>query len=117
MESEKNIEKIVQRCQIGRRDAFEKLFEIYQPRLKYYIRRLKGNSNNTDDILQDTWLSVFKKINSLRNIKAFNVWLYRIARNKVYDGFKDKPKFIQLPEADLPVSNADEPTFSEDQAR
>ena len=40
MEFEKQLEIIVHRCRDGERAAFEELFEIYQPRLKYYVRRL-----------------------------------------------------------------------------
>jgi RNA polymerase sigma-70 factor (ECF subfamily) len=100
MEFEKQLEKIVHRCQGGERAAFEELFEIYQSRLKYYIRRL------------DIWLTVFKKINRLKNAQSFVVWLYRIARNKVYDGFRCKDRFVKLPEDDeFPVSGSDESAF------
>ena len=112
MEFEKRLLKIVQRCQDGEKAAFEELFEIYQPRLKYYVRRLDGNGTNIDDILQDIWLTVFKKIHSLKDAQSFVVWLYRIARNKVYDGFRLKDRFDRLPEDDeLPVSGTDEPVF------
>ncbi|MHC4152010.1 MAG: RNA polymerase sigma factor [Planctomycetota bacterium] len=81
MELEQPPEKIVRRCQNGQRAAFEELFEIYQPRLKYYVRRLDTGDNNSDDILQDIWLTVFKKIHKLKEARSFTVWLYRIARN------------------------------------
>ena len=56
MESEKQLENIVIRCKNGYREAFEQLFELYQPRLKYYVRRL-DSSGETDDILQDIWVT------------------------------------------------------------
>jgi RNA polymerase sigma-70 factor (ECF subfamily) len=112
MEFEKRLLNIVQRCQDGEKAAFEELFEIYQPRLKYYVRRLDCSGTNIDDILQDIWLTVFKKIHKLKYAQSFIVWLYRIARNKVYDGFRLKDRFIRLPEDDeLPVSGTDEPVF------
>ena len=112
MDFEKQLEKIVHRCQDGEREAFEELFEIYQPRLKYYVRRLNSRGTNIDDILQDIWLTVFKKIHKLKDAQSFVVWLYRIARNKVYDGFRRKDSLLRLPEEDeLPVSGSDEPVF------
>ena len=48
MEFENQLVKIVQRCQNGQRTAFEELFEMYQPRLKYYVRRLGDGSGNVD---------------------------------------------------------------------
>jgi len=112
MEFENRLENIVHRCRDGERTAFEELFEMYQPRLKYYVRRLNSDGASIDDILQDIWLTVFKKINKLKDVRSFNVWLYRIARNKVYDGFRRKDRFIRLPEEDeLPVSGRDEPVL------
>ena len=112
MEFERQLEKIVLRCQNGERAAFEELFERYQPRLKYYVRRLDSGGINIDDILQDIWLTVFNKIHKLKDAKSFAVWLYRIARNKVYDGFRRKERFVKLPEEDqFPVSDSIEPAF------
>jgi len=117
MEVEKQLVEIVHRCKDGDRAAFEELFEIYQPRLKYYVRRLDSGGDNIDDILQDIWLTVFKKIRKLKDVRSFNVWLYRIARNKVYDGFRRKDRFVGLPEDDeFPVSSNDEPVFDAEDA-
>lgn len=111
------LEKIVLRCKGGDSSAFEELFELYQPRLKYYVRRLDGTTA-ADDLLQDIWLTVFKKIRKLKEPKAFNVWLYRIARNRVFSGFRRKERFLSLPEEnDLPVSKADESTFDANDAQ
>ena len=112
MEFEERLEEIVHRCRDGERTAFEELFEMYQPRLKYYVRRLDSGGANIDDTLQDIWLAVFKKIHKLKDAQVFAVWLYRIARNKVYDGFRNKDRFARLPEEDeLPVSGSDEPAL------
>ena len=117
MELEKRLERIVHRCQDGERTAFEELFEMYQPRLKYYVRRLDSGSANIDDTLQDIWLTVFKKIDKLKDVRSFNVWLYRIARNKVYDRFRRKDRYVPLPEDDeFPVSGSAEPVFDANDA-
>ncbi len=112
MDSEGQLEKIVHRCQNGERTAFEELLEIYQPRLKYYVRRLNSEDVDTNDVLQDVWLSVFKKIHKLKDTQNFAVWLYRIARNKVYNGFRRKERFVRLPEEkEIAVSGSIEPAF------
>jgi RNA polymerase sigma-70 factor (ECF subfamily) len=117
MELGKQLEIIVLRCQNGDTDAFEELFELYQPRLKYYIRRLDATGANTDDTLQDIWLTVFRKIHKLKDARSFPIWLYRIARNRVYGRFRRKQKFARLPEEEhLPELGYDEPVFDADDA-
>jgi len=112
MKFENRLKETVHRCLLGERAAFEELFEMYQPRLKYYVRRLDSGDANVDDILQDVWLTVFKKIHKLKDARIFPVWLYRIARNKVYDRFRRKESFLSLPQEDeLPVSGCAEPVF------
>jgi RNA polymerase sigma-70 factor (ECF subfamily) len=113
----KQLEIIVLRCQNGDTDAFEELFERYQPRLKYYIRRLDATGTNTDDTLQDIWLTVLRRIHKLKDAQSFPIWLYRIARNKVYGRFRQKQKFVRLPEEEhLPEPGEDEHVFSADDA-
>ena len=117
MDFEERLESIVRRCQDGERAAFEELFEMYQPRLKYYVRRLDSGGANIDDTLQDIWLTVLKKIHKLKDAEVFSVWLYRIARNRVYDGFRHKDSFARLPEEDeFPVADRVEPAFDTNDA-
>jgi RNA polymerase sigma-70 factor (ECF subfamily) len=51
-------------------------------------------------------------LSKLKDARIFAVWLYRIARNKVYDGFRRKDRFLRLPEEnELPLSGSAEPVF------
>ncbi|MBN1973301.1 MAG: sigma-70 family RNA polymerase sigma factor [Sedimentisphaerales bacterium] len=117
MESQKQLENIVIRCKSGQREAFEQLFELYQPRLKYYVRRLNSNSE-TDDILQDIWIKVFRKIRKLKENSSFPIWLYRIARNEVFLRFRQNEKFVELPEeTEHPECKEDNYEFSAEDAQ
>lgn len=113
MDSSEKIEMLVLRCQIGDRDAFEELFEQFHPRIRYYVRRLDETDAYTEDILQDIWLIVLRKIQKLKDPKAFPAWLYRIARNEIYGRFRNKEPVSQLKEEELSlVSNEDDPEFT-----
>ncbi len=97
--SDKLIEQVlILRCQIGDKDAFAELIERYQAPLRYFISRLSANPETTEDIFQDTWLTVIRRIHSLKKTDAFSTWLYRIARNKVYQRFRSKRKVYRLNE-------------------
>jgi len=86
------------RCQMGDKDAFAEIIERYERPLRYFINRLLDNSELTEDIFQDTWLTVIRRIHGLREIDAFPAWLYRIARNKVYQQLRKKRNFSRLDE-------------------
>ena len=97
MNSEKQLQILVRQCQHGRRAAFEELFRRFQPRLRYYVRRLTADKNHsTEDVLQDVWIKVVSKIGSLKDRKAFVAWLYSIARNEVYSRARMPDPFASL---------------------
>jgi RNA polymerase sigma-70 factor (ECF subfamily) len=106
------------RCQMGDKDAFKVLFNRYERPLRYFINRLLDNSELTEDIFQDTWLTVIGRIHSLKEVDAFPAWLYRIARNKVYQQHRAKKNVSSLDENVAVEDYAEGEDFSvEDAAR
>lgn len=89
---------LVLRCQIGDNHAFAELIDNYQRPLRYFITRLLGDPKTAEDIFQDTWLTVIKKICTLKEPNAFSTWLYRIARNHVYKELKRAKQLLPLDE-------------------
>jgi RNA polymerase sigma-70 factor (ECF subfamily) len=75
----------VLRAQQGDAEAFRRLVECYERRMLYYILRLVDDGDQTLDILQEVWLSVFRLLPKLEAPEAFRVWIYRIAHGKVMD--------------------------------
>lgn len=75
---------LILRCQGGDEAALEELIARYSPGLRFYLAKLIGNADAADDLLQDTWIDVYRKVNRLADSGAFAAWLYRIARDKAY---------------------------------
>ena len=104
---------LVVRCQAGDHLAFAELVEAFHKRLCYYIERLVEQPNDVDDILQQVWLDVYRKLPRLRSPKAFRVWLYRIARDKVYLGRRRKKSIVlRYTYEEFPLDSHREPAFS-----
>ena len=115
--SDKLIEQVlILRCQIGDKDALAGLIERYQAPLRYFISRLSANPETAEDIFQDTWLTVIRRIHSLKKTDAFSTWLYRIARNKVYQQFRRKKKLSELDENIAVPNNTENDVFSPEDA-
>ena len=115
--SDKLIEQVlILRCQIGDKDALAGLIERYQAPLRYFISRLSANPETAEDIFQDTWLTVIRRIHSLKKTDAFSTWLYRIARNKVYQRFRRKRKLFELNENIAIPNDTENDVFSTEDA-
>jgi len=115
--SDQLIEQVlVLRCQIGDKDAFAELIEQYQAPLRYFISRLSANPEMAEDTFQDTWLTVIRRIHTLKKIDAFSTWLYRIARNKVYQQLRRKRKLSELNENIAVPNNTENDVFSTEDA-
>ncbi len=109
---------LILRCQLRDRQAFAELIDRYQRPLRYFIARLVGNPDVADELSQDTWLTVLSKIHTLRNAATFGVWLYRIARNKVYEELRRRKVTVGLDEGlAAPDDTMDELGAFEDAAK
>lgn len=73
---------LVVRCQAGEESAFEELVIQYNPRLKYYLRRIVPREHQVEDVLQEVWLAAYRALPRLTDASAVGHWLYRIARDK-----------------------------------
>lgn len=62
--------------------AFHELVIKYQERLYWHIRKIVLNHDDTDDILQNTFVKVWKSIENFREESSLFTWLYRIATNE-----------------------------------
>ena len=104
------------RCQIGDKEALAELIDRYQAPLRYFISRLSANSETAEDIFQDTWLTVIRRIYSLKKLDAFSTWLYRIARNKVYQQLRRKKTLSKLNDNITVPNNTKDDVFSPEDA-
>jgi len=109
---------LITRCQLRDRQALAELIERYGPPVRYFIRRLVDNADLADELFQDTWLTVIRKIHTLGNPERFTVWLYRIARNRVYQEFRRRRQVVELDESMEAPENPEEEVLSfEDAAK
>jgi RNA polymerase sigma-70 factor (ECF subfamily) len=80
--TEPDDQMLVRRFKQGEREyAFKTLVQRYQERVYWTIRRIVGDHDDTDDIAQETFVTVWKKLDTFREEANFFTWLYRIAIN------------------------------------
>lgn len=103
---------MVVKCQIGERSAWDALYRQFNPALGYYLRRLLGDGPVADDLRQEVWLTVVRKIGRLKAPEAFTVWLYRIARGKAMTWLKTRSRDAPLDDPPAAPPQLDEGAFS-----
>src|SRR5947207_15029500 len=77
----KSDEALVARVRLSDEQAFDDLVTRYQDKVYGLVLRLSGNASDAEEILQDTFLQVYRKIDQFRSEARFSTWLYRIAMN------------------------------------
>ena len=82
--------ELVRRAQHGDSDAFAALFYAHKPRVYSLCLRMTNNTAEAEDLTQDAFLQVFRKLATFRGDSALSTWLYRVAVNTVLMHFRKK---------------------------
>lgn len=62
--------------------AFNELLDTYQERLYWHIRKMVITHENADDVLQNTFIRVYKNIQNFQEKSSLHTWMFRIAYNE-----------------------------------
>lgn len=80
--TEKSDRELVEEFKAGKKDhAFDILVRRYQERIYWTVRRIVGNHEDADDVSQETFVTVWNKLDGFREESNFFTWLYRIGVN------------------------------------
>jgi RNA polymerase sigma-70 factor (ECF subfamily) len=90
--------ELVQAINNGRTDLFQELIEKYQQKIYNFGMRMCGESRDAEDLVQETFLNIFRYLNGFRYETRFKNWMYRVATTTCLKA-KRKPK--HAPEREL----------------
>ncbi|MEK3885323.1 RNA polymerase sigma factor SigW [Paenibacillus sp. PL2-23] len=78
----------------GDQQAFAELVDLYQDKLYHMAYRMLSNRQEAEDVVQDTFLRVYKNLDRFDETLKFSTWIYRIATNLCIDRLrKRKPTY------------------------
>jgi len=97
---------LVARAGDGDARAFEILIDWYQAAIFRYTYRMLGDRGAAEDVVQDTFVAVWRGLPGLAEPAAFRGWLYRIATRRAFDVLR-----ARRPEVGLPMGT-DEPVIT-----
>ena len=99
--------QLIARAQQGDEGAFAALFEAHKRRVYSLCLRMTGNTAEAEDLTQEVFLQLFRKISTFRGESAFSTWLHRLAINVVLMHVRKKGlQQVSLDEVD---TSQDEP--------
>jgi RNA polymerase sigma-70 factor (ECF subfamily) len=81
---------IIKRAQAGDSEAFADLFNAHKARIYALCLRMTSNTAEAEDLTQDAFMQVFRKLSTFRGDSALSTWLHRIAVNTVLMHFRKK---------------------------
>ena len=73
--------QLVVAAQKGDVQSFEELFALYHGKVYALARMILKNTGNAEDVLQETFITAWKKLHTLETPPTFSVWVQVIAKN------------------------------------
>ncbi|MBD3889897.1 RNA polymerase sigma factor [Olleya marilimosa] len=96
--------------------AFKTLITLYKERLYWHIRHIVKSHDDANDVLQNTFIKVFKNINKFKGDSQLYSWLYRIATNEALTHLKRNAKLKNITNEDaqdLAINNLQSDVYFE----
>ncbi|MBA3713833.1 MAG: RNA polymerase sigma factor [Pyrinomonadaceae bacterium] len=82
--------ELAQKSAAGDMDAFEELYRRHFRRVYALCLRMMGNPTEAEDLTQEVFTNLYKKIGSFRGDSAFTTWLHRMTVNQVLMHFRKR---------------------------
>lgn len=82
-------------------EQFDGLVSDYKECLYWHIRRMVISHDDADDVLQNTFIKVFKNLENFKGESKVYTWLYRIATNESLTFLKKKARRLQIDDEQL----------------
>ena len=73
--------RLIRRLKAGEQAALEDAFNLYSGRLYNVAQRILGEPADAEEVIQDVFLTVYRKVNMFKGDSQFSTWLYRLTVN------------------------------------
>lgn len=96
-------DKLISRLQdrSSSQEAFRELISEYKERLYWHIRNIVKNHDDSDDVLQNTFLKVYRNIDQFKGDSKLYSWMYRIATNESITFLNKKSRRLKITSEEL----------------
>jgi RNA polymerase sigma-70 factor (ECF subfamily) len=82
--------KWIRKAKKGDIGAYQNIYEAYARKILNFVYRMVNSLEEAEDLTQDTFVAVYQKLGTLKDNRKFEPWLFRIARNYVYQRYRTR---------------------------
>jgi len=91
----------IKKAKKGDIGSYQRLYEVFARKVLNFIYRMVNSVEEAEDLTQETFVTVYRKLGSLKDDAKFEPWLFRIARNYVYQRYRSRtPATVPIEEPD-----------------
>ncbi len=92
--------RVVEQAKTGDTAAFQRLYGFYVRRLLSFAHRMLNNRTEAEEVVQEAFILVFRKIGTLKENDKFESWVFRVTRNLIYLRYRRRPSQLVSLETD-----------------
>lgn len=85
----------------------ENIWREFSANLRQFILKRTSDESVADDILQEVFVKIHSRIDTLKDIRRLHGWIYQITRNTIIDYYRSKKISAELPETITGLNNPD----------
>jgi RNA polymerase sigma-70 factor, ECF subfamily len=93
--------RYIDEAKTGQIAAFQRIYDLFARKVLNFVYRMVASKEEAEDLTQETFVTVYQKLASLKDNEKFEPWLFRIARNNVYQKYRrHAPATVSVDEQD-----------------
>jgi len=85
------LEEWIRKAKTGDVGSYQEIYEVFARKVLNFIYRMVNSREEAEDLTQETFVAVYQKLRTLKDNSRFEPWLFRIARNFVYQRYRTRP--------------------------
>lgn len=80
----------IRKAKKGDVSSYQEIYEVFARKVLNFIYRMVNSPEEAEDLTQETFVAVYQKLRTLKDDGKFEPWLFRIARNFVYQRYRTR---------------------------
>lgn len=92
----------------------EAIWEAFSGRLRNFIQARVADADEAEDLLQETFIRIHTRVDTLADDTRLAAWVYQIARNLIVDHYRRRKDILPLPEGIAALPDFDDPSAEQE---